>query len=188
MQTVGRGHLRLSRFHFRSLFLLAFHDPFQPALISVLMSSRQMSSASDYFTSLPEYRVILCKTCHYCVWPDNARTHLREKHSRLPKAERALICDELQAWKEISRSHERFEVPLTVEKPVVGLRLFQDGKQCRLEPERCTFVCRAMDSLKKHWRTVHKWSATGRRGGSRAASSLHVSLQKQADAWKPVCC
>lgn len=45
-----------------------------------------------------------------------------------------------------------------------------------------------MDSLKKHWRIVHKWSATGRRGGSRAASSFHVSLQKQADAWKLVCC
>jgi hypothetical protein len=52
----------------------------------------------------------------------------------------------------------------------------------------CTFVCRSMDSLKKHWRTVHKWTATGRRGESRAAASLHVSLQKQADAWKPVRC
>jgi hypothetical protein len=57
-----------------------------------------------------------------------------------------------------------------------------------LEPERCTFVCRSIDSLEKHWRAVHKWSATGRRGGSRAAASLQVSLQRQADAWKPVCC
>jgi hypothetical protein len=147
-----------------------------------------MTSASDYFTCLPKYRVVLCKVCHYCVWPDNARTHLREKHSRLPKAERALICDELQTWQEVSHSHEHFEVPQAVDHPVQGLRLFQDGKQCRLEPERCMFVCRSMNSLKRHWRAVHKWSATGRRGGSRAAASLHVSLQRQADAWKPVCC
>lgn len=45
-----------------------------------------------------------------------------------------------------------------------------------------------MDNLKKDWRAVHNWTATGRRGGSRAAASLHVSFQKQADAWKPVCC
>jgi hypothetical protein len=147
-----------------------------------------MTSAFDYFTCLPKYRVVLCKICHYCVWPDNARTHLREKHSRLPKAERALICDELQIWQEVSHSHEHFEVPQAVDRPIQGLRLFRDGKQCRLEPERCTFVCRSMSSLKRHWRAVHKWSATGRRGGSRAAASLHVSLQRQADAWKPVFC
>jgi hypothetical protein len=69
-----------------------------------------------------------------------------------------------------------------------GLRLFQDGKRCQLEPEKCSFVCRSMDNLKKHWRAVHNWTATGRWGGSRAAASLHVSFQKQADAWKPVCC
>ena len=124
----------------------------------------------------------------YCVWPDNARTHLREKHSRLPKAERALICDEVQAWQEVAHSHKHFEVPQNVDEPAHGLRLFQDGKQCRLAPEKCTFVCRAMDNLKKHWRALHKWTATGRKGGSRTAASLHVSLQKQADAWKPVCC
>jgi len=45
-----------------------------------------------------------------------------------------------------------------------------------------------MHSLKRHWRTVNKWTATGRRGESRAAASLHVSLQKHADAWKPIRC
>jgi hypothetical protein len=45
-----------------------------------------------------------------------------------------------------------------------------------------------MDNLKKHWRAAHNWTATGRRGGSRAAASLHASFQKQADAWKLVCC
>jgi len=147
-----------------------------------------MTSALDYFTCLPKYRVVLCKICHYCVWPDNARTHLREKHSRLPKAERALICDQVQAWQAVSHSHEHFEVPQAVNEPVHGLRLFRDGKQCRLAPEKCTFVCRSMDSLKKHWRAAHNWTAAGRRGGSRAAASLHAFFQKQADAWEPVCC
>ena len=141
-----------------------------------------------YFTCLPKCRVVLYKICHYFVWPDKARTHLREKHSRLSKAERALIRDELQAWQGVSYLHKHFEIPQAVDQPVQGLRLFQDGKQCEPDPEQCTFVCRSMDSLKKRWRTVHKWTATGRRGVSRAAASLHVSLEKQADAWKPNRC
>jgi hypothetical protein len=109
-----------------------------------------MTSALDYFKCLPKYRVVLCKICRYCVWPDNARTHLREKHSRLPKAERALVCDELQALQGVSHSQEQFEIPQAVDQLVQGLRWFKDGKQCRLEPEECTFVCRSMNSLKKH--------------------------------------
>jgi hypothetical protein len=93
-----------------------------------------MTSALDDFTCLPKYRVVLCKICHYCVWPGNARTHFREKHSRLSKAERALICDELQAWQENSHSNEQFEVLQAVGQPIHGLRLFREGKQCRLEP------------------------------------------------------
>ena len=147
-----------------------------------------MISALDYFTCLPKYRVVLCKICHYCVWPDNACTHLREKHSRRPKAERALVCDELQAWQAVSHSHEHFRIPQVVDQPVQGLRLFQDEKQCELNSEQCTFVCRSMHSLKKRWRTVHKWTATGRRSGSSAAASLHVSLQKQAHTRKPIRC
>jgi hypothetical protein len=55
-----------------------------------------MTSAFDYFTCLPKYRIVLCKIYYYYVWLDNTRTYLREKHSRLLKAERALIYDELQ--------------------------------------------------------------------------------------------
>jgi hypothetical protein len=55
-----------------------------------------MTSAFDYFICLPKYRVVLYKIYHYYIWLDNARTYLREKHSRLLKVERALICDKLQ--------------------------------------------------------------------------------------------
>jgi hypothetical protein len=84
------------------------------------MTSYEMTSAFDYFTCLPKYRVVLYKICHYRVWPDNARTHLREKHSRLSKAERLLICDELQAWQGATHSHEQFEIPKAVDQPVQG--------------------------------------------------------------------
>lgn len=144
--------------------------------------------AADYFTVNAKYGFAVCKTCHYYVWPDNLRTHLRQKHGRIPRAGRASISDELQAWPGLSNSQEDFAVPQSVELPIEGLHLFQDGKQCRLEPEKCDFVCRSIDSLRRHWREAHKWSATGKRGGSRTAISLQVSIQKQADAWRSVRC
>jgi hypothetical protein len=95
------------------------------------------------------------------------------------------VCDDLQAWQWVTHSYGHFKVSQAVYQPVHGSSLFKDEKRCLLDPERCTFVYRSMDSLKKHWRAVHKWTATGRRG---AAASLHVSLQKQANAWKAVRC
>lgn len=144
--------------------------------------------AADYFTVNAKHGVVICKTCHYCVWPDNVRTHLRQEQSKIPKGVRAFISDELQAWPGLSCSQEDSGVPQSVELPIDGLHLFQDGKQCRLEPQKCAFVCRSTDSLRRHWRAAHEWSATGKRGGLRTAFSLQVSVQKQADAWRSVRC
>ena len=142
-----------------------------------------MTSALDYFTCLPKYRVALCKICHYCVWPDNARTHLREKHSRLPKAERALICEELQAWQEVSHSHEHFEIPQAVDQPIQGLRLFQDGKQCELDPEQCTLICRLMQSLVVRSTSCKVRESSLHRGSARATVSPTAGVLTPRDSF-----
>lgn len=147
-----------------------------------------MDSAADCFTILPEYQIVLCKIYHYCVWPDNIRTHLRTKHKRLPRIERAQIDEDVRTWSGILRSPNQFSIPQSVKKPVQGLRLFQDGKQCLLEPDKCAFVCRSIGSLSKHWQLAHSWSVTGKRGGARTALSLQGSAQKRADVWRPVHC
>jgi hypothetical protein len=136
-----------------------------------------MAKAGNHFTYLPKYRVALCRTCHYCVWPDNGRTHLREKHGRPPSAERALVSDELCAYPGVLHFDEDFELSQTVDRPIPGLRLFKDGRQCRLGPEKCTFICGPVGGLKKHWREVYKWSVTGKWGGSRAATRCNLSCK-----------
>lgn len=112
------GSLQFLHLHLK-FFSTSHYNPFPP-ILTIAMTSCEMTSAFDYFTCLPKYRVVICKTCRYCVWPDNARTRLREKHSRLLKAERALICDELQAWQGVSLSHEQFEIPKAVDQPGTG--------------------------------------------------------------------
>lgn len=59
------------------------------------------------------FRVTLCKTCHRCVWPDSARTKFRKERDRLPEAERALVCDERQSWREL------FQLTLSLRSSIV---------------------------------------------------------------------
>ena len=147
-----------------------------------------MDNAADCLAILPDYQIVLCKICHYCVWPDNIRTDLRTKHKRLPRIKRAHICENVQSWSGVLCSPNRFSILQSVKEPVPGLRLFQDGKQCQLEPNECAFVCRSTGSLGRHWQVAHNWSVTGKRGGARTALSLQGSAQKRADAWRPVRC
>jgi hypothetical protein len=91
----------------------------------------------------------------YCLHPSNVRTYLREKHSRLPRPERAPILEGLQVWPAIARSLEDITILESIDEPIQSLHLLQDRKQCRLEPDRSTFVCRSMGSLSKHWQVVH---------------------------------
>ena len=109
-----------------------------------------MTTAVECFLHLPEYQVAVCRTCHYSVHPDNAPTHLREKHRGLTKEERARVLDELNSWPEVCLSNEWIEIPQAVEKPLQGLYLFRDGKQCRVDPEKCAFICRSIRGLKSH--------------------------------------
>jgi len=78
--------------------------------------------------------------------------------------------------------------PTVCQRAVPSLRLFQDGKQCQLEPNECAFVCRSTGSLSKRRQVAHNWSVTGKRGGARTALLLQGSAQKRADAWRPVRC
>jgi hypothetical protein len=72
--------------------------------------------------------MVVCRTCHYSVHLDHAPTHLKNQHRGLTKEERARMLVELNSWPEVCRSDDMIEIPQAVEKPLPGLRLFQDGK------------------------------------------------------------
>jgi hypothetical protein len=105
-------------------------DPQLPLAIEIHTSRPPviMTTAAEYFLYLPEFRIAVCRTCRYSVYPDSAPTHLRDKYRGLTKQERVRIVEELNGWPEVCRSYDLIEIPQVVEKPLQGLRLFQDGK------------------------------------------------------------
>jgi hypothetical protein len=88
----------------------------------------RQTRAHDYFIHLPEYRVAICRACHFAVFPDQARTHLSKKHAGLTAKERRQILDDLLSWPHLSLSgDDSFKPPSAVDEPIVGLQMFSDG-------------------------------------------------------------
>jgi hypothetical protein len=88
----------------------------------------RQTRAHDYFIHLPEYRVAICRACHFAVFPDQARTHLSKKHAGLTAKERRQILDDLLSWPHLSLSgDDSFKPPNAVDEPIVGLQMFSDG-------------------------------------------------------------
>lgn len=69
--------------------------------------------------------------------------------------ERLSIVEDLGNWLPLALFGEDIALPQVIEKPIEGLRIFLDGKQCRLNPDKWVFSCRSMKFLKKHWRDDH---------------------------------
>lgn len=147
--------------------------------------------AGDCFIRDLEHRVAICRKCHFAVFPDHLRAHLRAGHPGLSPHERAQICRDLTtSWPDLCLSGDGdFALPPPGGTPVPGLRVFHDGLQCTLDPTRCAYVCRSPATILRHWRTVHDWGpAAGRRGRQAVAGAGPTVAERRASACRPVCC
>jgi hypothetical protein len=100
-----------------------------------------MSAADDYFIYVPLHRVAVCRTCHFAVFPDQARSHLRAKHPGSSALDRRRIADDLVTCSDLSQSSdESFVLPKAVNEPIAGLRVVGKGLQCTLQPAEYTYV------------------------------------------------
>jgi hypothetical protein len=153
-----------------------------------------MAAATDYFDLVTaeefEKAVVVCKECKHGVWPDTVRSHLNGKRHRIPRTEAAQIQDQVEEWPGVAKSRSDFAMPSCILQPITAIPLHTDGFKCTKDPTRCFYICRDANVMAKHWRTVHQWSVSGRRGGSglskkqavkgafKAACREHVHCQR----------
>lgn len=84
--------------------------------------------ATEYFFHLPEQGLAVCRKCHYAVWPVQALRHLRDKHRKLSAQQRRVIAQDLRTWLDLHLSKDDFVLPPSVEYPLLGVKLLQNGK------------------------------------------------------------
>lgn len=121
------------------------------------------SIASQHFEHLAEYALAVCRECRHGVLPSQIKSHVQRSH-HVKRKEAELIADEVWNWAGLSKYASELNVPNQVIKPIQQLPVYQDGKMCQLDPDRCRQIFRSERVMKNHWRDIHRWSPAEKGG------------------------
>lgn len=126
----------------------------------------------DEFIHLPEFQVIICKTCRYAILPSKIDTHFAAKSHRLDKKRREKIIQEVAKVNGLIQNEEElskceFPFPAATSKPIAALRTpATDGLRCTksVNGQQCPYVCRTERWMRKHSWEEHQWKSEGKGG------------------------
>jgi hypothetical protein len=141
---------------------------------------------SQYFEHLAEYEVAVCKECRYAVWPDQIEGHLQEQH-KIRLREASAEGEAIRSWAGVIQYPSQLKLPSRVPKPVTQLPLHADGLLCQLNLDSCQYIARSRESIRKHWRECHGWSAGKKRGRPSRTERKRVQAQVE-EGYKQVYC
>ncbi len=134
---------------------------------------------NEYIEHLGEYQLAVCKECRYGVWPDQLESHLQGINHKLSRKEAGFVAGDVRSWSGLIPYASELELPSYVNQPMRQLPLYQDGLLCRLDPSRCDYICRGLETIKKHWRESHQWSVGKKRGRPSRTREKGVERQVQ---------
>jgi hypothetical protein len=110
-----------------------------------------MSRAQEYFRYLPDFRLVICKTCRHAVWPKEATAHLKGSRHDLSPFEARVVLEELKNWPDLYYSSAELDLPRRLDVAIPCLPIYTDGLRCQLDDGKCSgYVSRSVDSMKVH--------------------------------------
>ncbi|RKK80935.1 hypothetical protein BFJ68_g17672 [Fusarium oxysporum] len=116
------------------------------------------------FVHLPEFPIIICKSCQFAYVAKEADSHLRVRHS-MPTAERQVIIQQVQAIPGIIQDQaglQAFPFPPPTTKPIPFIAPPRDdGIACNA----CPYVIGTIQGIQKHHREEHGWVNDWKKGG-----------------------
>ena len=133
--------------------------------------------ATQEFEHVSEWQIVVCKQCRYAVWPSQIEGHLRNKQHHMPGKQAAILSEEVEQWPGVARFPGEITVPHYVERAIPGIAVWNDGWKCEWDGGECTYVCRRIGVMKKHWRQSHAFSVGQKRGGSGLGKKEDVEYQ-----------
>lgn len=128
----------------------------------------------DPFKYVAEFNTIVYKECGAVVLASQVEAHLRRPRHQMSATDRHTVIKAVGKIKgliytkeQLTERFERLEGPA---RAVQHLPIHTDGFACekRSGGERCLFVCRSEDVIKRYYRTVHGWVNHQPKGGSLA--------------------
>lgn len=143
------------------------------------------SSVCDLLIELEQYRLVICKVCHYAVLPCQIDSHFAPKRPHgLSTAERQEIREYIKSSVLIQDSIEleehTFEFPPDTSDPIPELgRPFKHGFRCALTVQKgaCPYVTLDKKDIRRHCWEEHGW----RRVRLKEGSSRDVTMPWRTD-------
>ncbi|KAL9560637.1 hypothetical protein ACKAV7_015200 [Fusarium commune] len=136
------------------------------------------SPKMEPFVYLPEFPVIICKSCQFACVAKEADSHLRVQHS-MPAAERHIIIQAIQAIPNIIQDQaglQAFPFPPPTTKPIP----FIAPPVSRIACDECPYNIKAIKDIQKHYKEKHKWVNDRRRG----RSSREIEARERQVPWR----
>ncbi|KAJ5602289.1 hypothetical protein N7510_011823 [Penicillium lagena] len=112
-------------------------------------------NANTFFQPNNELGVAICRRCEYAVRPREIIRHLTKPkgaHVIPHSVAEEVLTQIVNTWPNVR--DEPTNLPQSVGKLIPGLTIYNDGILCTF----CGYVCRTMESIRKHWRTQHGFS------------------------------
>jgi Orsellinic acid/F9775 biosynthesis cluster protein D len=64
-----------------------------------------------YFERLAEFPIVVCRECHYGVWPSQIEGHLQRAHRHVLPAIRIQLAEEVCSWPNIAIDPIELDIP-----------------------------------------------------------------------------
>lgn len=122
------------------------------------MSQRTRNIGHDLLV-VPEAGLIVCTLCESGVRPGQVGTHMVEQH-KWPRAKAREAADAASEFADMDATGEEDVAnPDGPVEAIPGLRIYSDGVDC----PRCVYVCRSMETMRRHFKETHKSEEEGDR-------------------------
>ncbi|EAW15375.1 uncharacterized protein NFIA_046900, partial [Aspergillus fischeri NRRL 181] len=131
------------------------------------------------FIKLSQPPVIICRSCRHGVWLAEVESHLRGKAHRLPQATAKQIHQDVQSWEGVEHDPHAVQWPSRITQSIPHLDEYPDGLLCQRDQARCQFITRSLNTLKRHWREHHGWTAPYHGGRSRLQEQEQAQITIQ---------
>ncbi|KAH7276267.1 hypothetical protein B0J15DRAFT_558537 [Fusarium solani] len=136
----------------------------------------------DYFTYIPAFSLLICKTCKTAVLFNQIQQHLRQQPHQLslqeikPTLEQAAKLDLLQGQKDLIRLPK----PIPLGPPISQLgEPMQQGFRCTFEPS-CFYIGSQLRRIREHLRVFHKVKQKGQKGRPSKAAASQPSIATES--------
>ena len=113
----------------------------------------------DLLRYLPEYQVLVCRSCQYALQPNYQVSHFVGAPHRIAWNEASQILEPYQDYPMVEAKFGSLIMPVPDGLVLEDLEVFKNGLVC----QHCDYVCTSEKGMENHCRKEHAWKKSWKR-------------------------